>query len=376
MNMKKEQKRVASESGMIRGLQLLLLILLPFLMSSCCGLRLHSEKVIGKPSAEIWFEESAFDATAIPALTVKDGVEYRMLLLADTQLDGAPGRVRKTLKLIETLVDSVKPDVIITLGDNVEWHYSDIMAKKLVKKYESFNIPYAITLGNHDSEGRKGRSWYGNLYESAPNSLFRYGPSNIHGVGNYSVLLRNEKGDIIYDLIMMDSNVRREYTDGRGYDFIHRDQIEWYKWNVKGVSNAKYGAYQAQEGKVVPSMCFFHIPLPEYADAINAIRSGEIDSTKIKGEVREGVASAKVNSGLFDVMKEMRSTTHVFVGHDHVNNLSVNWQGIQLSYGLKSGYTSYYSDDMIGGTIVTFKKNRDDEYIVNIEYLYVGKGSI
>ncbi len=374
MNMKTKQKRVAGASAIVRGLQFSLFIFVTLLMSSCCGLRLHNEKVIGKPSPDIWFEEDVYDATAIPALTVKDGVEYRMLLLADTQLDGAPGRVRKTLKLIETLVDSVKPDIIITLGDNVEWQYSDIMAKKLVKKFESFNIPYAITLGNHDSEGRKGRSWYGNLYENAPNSLFKYGPSNIHGVGNYSVLLKDEEGNIIYDLIMMDSNVGRNYPDGRGYDFINSDQTEWYNWNVKGVSSEKYGEFQPKSGKVVPSICFFHIPLPEYGDAVNAIKNGEIDSTKVVGEVREGVASAKINSGLFEVMKELTSTTHVFVGHDHVNNISVNWQGIQLSYGLKSGYTSYYSDDMIGGTLVTLKKDRKEDSVkVDIEYIYINK---
>jgi len=376
MNIKTKQKRLTGTSSIVRWLQFSLLILVTLSMSSCCGLRLHSEKVIGKPSSEIWFEEDTYDTTSVPSLTVKDGVEYRMLLLADTQLDGSPGRVHKTLKLIETLVDSVKPDLIVTLGDNAEWIYSDVMAKKLVKKYESFNIPYAITLGNHDSEGRKGRGWYGNFYESAPNSLFRYGPSNIHGVGNYSVLLKDEEGNIIYDLIMMDSNVRRNYPDGEGYDFIHRDQIEWYKWNVKGVSSAKYGTFQPESGKVVPSICFFHIPLVEYGDAVKAIKNGKIDSTKVIGEVREGVASAKVNSGLFDVMKEMKSTTHVFVGHDHVNNLSVNWQGIQLSYGLKSGYTSYYSEDMIGGTLVTLKKNKSGKVEVNIEYIYINKDSI
>jgi hypothetical protein len=120
-------------------------------------------------------------------------------------------------------------------------------------------------------------------------------------------------------------------------------------------------------------MCFFHIPLPEYKDAADAIKAGMIDSTMYQGETREGIACPKVNTGFFDVMKDMKSTSHVFVGHDHVNNLSVKWEGIRLSYGLKSGFTSYYSDDMTGGILLTLKKEKDDKVVVGIEYIYVDK---
>ncbi|RLD84744.1 MAG: hypothetical protein DRJ10_00370 [Bacteroidetes bacterium] len=340
--------------------------------TSCGGLRLHSEKLNGIPSSEIWFEENNYHVDSIPALVKKTGEDYKILLLADTQLDGAPGRTRKALKLVEKLVELTKPDFIVALGDNTEWFYSDIMAKKLTKTMEQFNTPWSVVLGNHDSEGRKGRAWYGNHYEAAKNSLFQYGPSNIHGVGNYSVLLKDEQGNILYSFIMMDSNVGRKYESGDGYDFIHRDQINWYRWQVKGVSAAKYGQYNPETGKVVPSICFFHIPLPEYADAAKAWKAGEIDSTKVTGENREGVASAKVNSGLFDVMKNLKSTTHVFVGHDHVNNLSVQWQGIWLSYGLKTGPTSYFAEDMQGGTLVSIGQDADDKSVkVKIKYIFV-----
>lgn len=358
------------------GLILSALILLSLTFSSCVSMRIHNPKVVGTPSKEYWFPEQKYNAGSITSLTIQTGKEYKILLLADTQLDGSPGRVKKTLKLIDYLVDSVKPDFIITLGDNVEWKISDKMTKKLIKKYSSFNIPYAVTLGNHDSEGRKGRPWYGNAWENAPGSVFRYGPSNIYGVGNYSVLLKDENGNIIYDLIMMDSNVWRNYPDGGGYDFIHRDQINWYEWNVKGISEAKYGEFDPENGKVVPTMCFFHIPLPEYKDAVEAIKEGQIDSTQYRGVTREGVACAKVNSGMFDVMKDLKSTTHVFVGHDHVNDLSVNWQGIRLSYALKSGYTSYYNEDMIGGTVLSIKKKNDGNVDVNINYIYVDKKNL
>jgi len=356
----------------VKSLISALIIFVAFTAISCGGLRLHSVKHIGSPSKKIWFEEDSYNIDSIPSLLKKNGKDYKILLLADIQIDGAPGRTKKALKLIKKLVESTKPDFIVALGDNTEWYFSDLMAKKLIKHMEQFNIPWSVVLGNHDSEGRKARPWFGNHYEAAKNSLFKYGPSNIHGVGNYSVLLKDEEGNILYSLIMMDSNEYREYEDGRSYDFIHRDQIEWYKWQVKGASATRYGQYNPAEGKVIPSICFFHIPLLEYADAANALKAGTIDSTKVLGENREGIASAKVNSGLFDVMKSHKSTTHVFVGHDHVNNLSVDWQGIKLSYGLKTGPTSYYAENMQGGALLTLKQNAEDKTTnVEIKYIYV-----
>lgn len=346
-----------------------LFAVLALTQTSCGGLKLHSEKLNGVPSSEIWFAENAYNVDSIQALTKKTNKDYRILLLADIQLDAAPRRTKKALKLIRATVDSVKPDFIITLGDNAEWHYSDLMAKKLTKTLGELNTPWALVLGNHDSEGRKGRAWYGNHYQTAKNSLFDYGPSNIHGVGNYPVLLKDEQGNIIYSFIMMDSNVGRKYESGDGYDFIHRDQIEWYKWQVKGISAAQYGEYSPENGKVVPSMCFFHIPLPEYDDAVKAVKAGAIDSTKFFGENREDVAAAKVNSGMFDVMKNLKSTTHVFVGHDHVNNLSVEWQGIRLTYGLKSAPTSYFAEDMQGGTLVTISGDKKPK--IEIQHIFM-----
>lgn len=335
---------------------------------------MHSKKTIGVPSSKVWFEEDNYNKEPIASLVKKDGKDYKILLLADIQVDKGHKKGRKhAFELIDKLVSATNPDFIITLGDNTQGYYSDNMAKKLSKHIAKFNIPWAVVLGNHDSEGRKGRPWFGNHYEASKNSLFKYGPSNIHGVGNYSVQLKDENGDIIYSFIMLDSNTYREYEDGEGYDFIHRDQINWYEWQIKGVSTTQYGAYNPEENKVVPSMCFFHIPLLEFDDAAKAVENGDINPVNVIGENKEGIASAKRNSGMFEVMKSLKSTTHVYCGHDHINNLSVNWEGIKLSYGLKTGRTSYYDDTMQGGTLVTIKadKNNKDKSTAKVEMEHI-----
>lgn len=349
-------------------------VLLFLSLISCGGIQLHSTRLNGIPSNKVWFEEDEYKTDSIAALVKKDGRDYKILLLADIQIDMASIKGRRhAFSLIDKLVELTNPDFIVTLGDNTQGHYSDIMAKKLSKHLAKFNTPWAVTLGNHDAEGRRARPWYGNHYEASVNSLFKYGPSNIHGVGNYTVHLKDENGDIIYSFIMLDSNAYREYEDGGGYDFIHRDQINWYKWQVEGVSFSQYGEYDPEEGRVVPSICFFHIPLLEFAEADGAAKNGTIVSTEVVGVNNEGIASAKINSGLFDVMKTLKSTTHVYCGHDHINNMSVDWQGIQLSYGLKTGKTSYYDEKMQGGTLVTIKadKNNKDKSSAKVEMEYI-----
>ena len=351
-------------------------IIIALSLNSCAYPILHSSRVNGIPSTEIWQEKDSFSTESIPALIKKDNKDFKVLLLADIQIDSWDRKGRKhSFSLIKELIETQKPDLVVTLGDNTQGLFADKMATKLIKYMETFDIPWAATFGNHDSEGTKARAWHGNQYEAAPNSLFRYGPSNIHGVGNYPVLIKNEEGDIIYSLIMMDSNVTREYDSlGSGYDFIYKDQIDWYKWQIKGVSKSQFGEFNPSAGKVVPSMCFFHIPLLEFDDAVKAIANGTIDTSDVVGENKEGVASAKVNTGLFSTMKELESTTHVFCGHDHVNNMSVNWKGIQLSYGLKTGKTSYFDEKMQGGTLLTITTNdKTKPAQVEIDYIFINK---
>ena len=43
-------------------------------------------------------------------------------------------------------------------------------------------------------------------------------------------------------------------------------------------------------------------------------------------------------SKMFETAKELGSTTGFFCGHDHYNNLSVAYQGIRLTYGMRIDY--------------------------------------
>ncbi len=64
---------------------------------------------------------------------------------------------------------------------------------------------------------------------------------------------------------------------------------------------------------------------------------------------------------------EKGATTHVFVGHDHVNDYSVNYRGVTLTYGVKSSRQIYYDENMIGGTLISIATDGT----VSIERKYI-----
>lgn len=308
----------------------------------------------GVSSEEIWNDSQQFYSDEISSLTKINGKDFKILVLTDIQLAANPFENSKALKLMEEMVERTEPDFIMTAGDNASWFFSDIMTRIVIRKMESFGIPWGVTLGNHDSEWIEDRNWNGNRYEEAENSLFKMGPGNIHGVGNYIVNIVDEKEAPIYSLIMMDSNSRRKYESGYDYDIIYYDQIKWYEWVVEN-----------QRG--VPSMLFFHIPLPEFKDAETALKEGSISSDLAFGDNREDVFCAPVNTGFFDVIKALNSTTHIFCGHDHINNSSIEYEGVRLTYCLKTGPSSYSDSDREGATLITIK---DETNEVVVEHIY------
>ncbi|MHC1750801.1 MAG: metallophosphoesterase [Cellulosilyticaceae bacterium] len=333
-------------------------------MQRCIYIDKGKLKLKGDPSSETWTQGQVYNASDITKIAMQQGKDLKILLITDVQLVATPIKEKRALEMVENLVKKTQPDLVITLGDNTSGVFSHFQTRRFVKFMQELNVPWAITLGNHDSEGLGDRNWHGNQYEGATQSLFKMGPSNIHGVGNYGINVESPQGDIVYSLIMMDTNVDRE----EGFDHVYQDQMDWYKWMVEGVSKAQYGDYAPESGKVVPSMVFFHIPTPEFQQASDAVARGEIDPSTVFGANKETVCAPLVNNGFFDLAKQLQSTSHIFAGHDHNNSLSVNWENIRLTYVLKTGPTSYSLPEMQGGTLLTIK---DGTHAVEVEHLYM-----
>ena len=312
-------------------------------------------KTYGRESAEHWTSEDSYSIKNVQTVQMNENEDFRILVLSDIQLNVPfPWRNKKAMEMVESLVLEQNPDLVITTGDNVSFVFQGFLAKRFARKMESLDVKWAVVMGNHDGEASVDRNWHGNLYESSKNSLFEMGPVEVTGTGNYQINIADSNGEIIRSLIMLDSHAKTRYETGRDYDYIKPSQLEWYRWVTDGM--------EKETGHVVPSILFFHIPLIEFQEAIDSENVVLLD-----GEMNEDVYCAPISSGLFELVLEQGSTSHIFNGHDHVNNLSVLYKGITMTYGTKTGPCSYYDKDLQGGTLITIKSGTNE---IEVEHIY------
>ena len=302
-----------------------------------------------------WNLKTEFNESAYTVIEKDSTKDFVILNLADVQLNDDEvfaDMGTRANNMIASLIEKTQPDLITLTGDNA---WGTVAYMELINYIDSFGIPWAPVMGNHDGQGCVSEFWAAELFTQAENCLFQFGPENM-GYGNY-ILNVTENGEIIHTLFMMDTHANRDYTLDDGtvleneYDHLWPLQMNWYKWAVNGIAQ--------QEGKVIESTCFMHIPVYEFKtawekswDAENDCYYPEYAETSF-GRNNEVCCPAPVNNGFFDLCKELDSTKNIIVGHDHVNSSSIVYEGIRLTYGLKLGEGCYFEEGMTGGTTLT-----------------------
>jgi len=282
--------------------------------------------------------------------------DYRILQLTDIHLANKDNR-QLHFDFLNLTISEANADMIVLDGDN--FTFADkAVAKDLFAFIDSYGIPWCITFGNHDEQCYFSVDWltkYLNNYGS--NCLFKdIHNDDVFGYANYAVNLM-EDGKVKEQVILFDSN-RYYYGSYQGYDWIRDDQIEWYEKLVKHTTS--------ENGATVPSICFFHIPFPEFQTAWDEAEKGSPDAILEYGEMGEPCSCPKYNSGLFDKMLELGSTKAVCCGHDHVNNSRILYKGIYLIYGINSDDRIYYNANMMGGHVITIH----DDNSLSFEHIY------
>ena len=243
---------------------------------------------------------------------------------------GNPASDEAGQRMAEVL-DAEKPDFVMFTGDLIFAKPAREGLDKALEAATSRGIPFAVTWGNHDDEQDLKREELSAYVATKPGNLTST-VEGISGVTNYALTIKsaNGKGDaaIIY---VFDSNSYSPIKEVKGYDWIKHDQVEWYIRTSK-----QYTA--ANNGKPMPALAFFHIPLPEYHEAV------QNEGSYFVGTRKEKACAPALNSGLATAMLEAGDVMGVFVGHDHVNDYVVDWRGILLGYGRFTGGATVYHD--------------------------------
>ena len=268
--------------------------------------------------------------------------DFRILQLSDIHLAAKDNRKLHYDFLNLTISDS-DADLIVLDGD-IFTFASRSSAKELFAFIDSYGIPWTVTFGNHDEQCYFSIDWLTEqLNNYGSNCIFvDLQDDDVFGNSNFVINLV-ENDSVTEQIILMDSN-RYNFGEYVGYDYIKQSQIDWYERLVNATA--------VQAGKVVPSILFFHIPLPEFQDAWEAVQSRNPDAVLEYGERREDSTPPQYNSGLFDKIISLGSTNGIFVAHDHLNDYRILYKGIYLAYGVHSTNRVYYDDGCLGGHVV------------------------
>jgi predicted MPP superfamily phosphohydrolase len=283
-----------------------------------------------------------------PILKFSNDGKFKIVQFTDVHLvyENKPQSDSVISSMISVLA-SEKPDFVILTGDIVTSENNKAGWEMATKPMVDAGIPWAAVFGNHDHEQGYTNKQLMDYIITLPLNLSAHGPSDIYGIGNYTLEILGSKSNKTEALMYcFDSNA---YTGGKDedeigvYDWIKFNQIQWYRTQSK-----KYT--EQNNNKPYPALSFFHIPLPEYAEVQK--------KASTIGDKDETICSPKVNSGLYNAFLESKDVMAVFCGHDHENNYIGTLNNIALAYGCKTGKDSYGKLDKGGRVIVLYEGER------------------
>ena len=279
-------------------------------------------------------------AYAQKSVAFREG-KLKIVQLTDIHWDPQSKNCAQTAQTIEAVLALEKPDIAMLTGDIVTEKPGPEGWKAIIALLEKAQVPFTVMMGNHDAEVMPKQEIY-DLLAQSPYFIGEKGPETIHGCGNYVVPVYGADHKTTKALLYcIDSNDYPESKDYGTYDWIHFDQVAWYRQ-----TSARFT--KENGGNPLPALAFFHIALPEY-DAIP-------NNGTMLGEKNEGSGASKINSGLFASFIEMGDVMGAFVGHDHDNDFIGTHYQIALAYGRVTG-TDAYGDLERGMRVIELKEN-------------------
>lgn len=307
----------------------------------------------------------------------KDG-KFTILNISDIQ-DGYPLNELTKDYIIKTL-DKVSPDLVVLTGDNISGY--DVAEEKDAEKairefmdiFEEKNVPVAAVFGNHDDEETKSTKEHQlSVYESYDCYVGEKGFCFEDRVGTYNLPIMKSGGKGYgFNLWLTDSGTYNTENDYEGYACVYKEQIEWYKKTAAKLQ-------KANGGKVVPSINFQHIIVPEIYDALKEIKFVRLgciirkknplnDKTRYyvlpegaKGELREYPCPPYYNNGQYDAMLETGDVLATVSGHDHENSFEIDYKGIKIINTPTIGFNAY-NDLNVGSRVFVLDENDPENF--------------
>lgn len=247
---------------------------------------------------------------------------FKLLQLTDTHYIAGDSRSERALRCVEEMIALERPDFVIHTGDIVFGKPDIPSAIEVLRPLSDSGIPWAVALGNHDSQFGSTRQEMFQAIRDLPGCVNLPPKEGIYGCSNDVVTLGHDRAFYLFD--SMDAVILRGEEEIHCYDYIRHSQIAWYR------------AMSDRLGHI-PALAFFHIPLPEVTEGL--ANGGKI----LAGTNGEPPCPSRLNSGLLAQFREMGDVQAIVNGHDHDCDYVLDYGQMYYIYGRFSGCDTIYN---------------------------------
>eukprot|EP00946_MAST-07B_sp_MAST-7B-sp1_P000637 g637.t1 len=335
--------------------------------------------------------------------------------VVDFARDGYDPGGRRAVEMVTALIEHSQPDLVIFTGDIIdgrpfgerEYPGGDEEARSAWKScFQAVTaplqacdppVPWTYCPGNHDDDHSP---WDredllaifklpGCATPTATSFNFTF-TIGTHATAGEKIVQKGEQGapssadatfcrladgETLTRLWVFDSGGNN--ASGIRYDPFPRNVVEeftqlttWPRDVMAVIARGDPSPFDIEDPPGTPALAYFHIPLPEYTDAVPIVGSNNLfNAAMLSGGIpspykyvpwlvrclgKDRIAGcSKVNSGMFEAIQ--RSQTHrvqaCFVGHDHYSDYVASRGKTYLCYGRVSSFTPPSNFEGDGGPL-------------------------
>ena len=258
--------------------------------------------------------------------------KFKVLQLTDTHYIAGDPRSERALSTVREMLDAERPDLVIHTGDIVFGRPDLQSAQEILQPIADRGIPFAVALGNHDSQFGATREEMYQVIRAIPGCVNLPSKEGVYGCSNDVITLEGPGGTdrVLYLFDSMDAVILKGEEEIHSYDYIRFSQLEWYRNHSRAFT-------EGNGGNPVPSLAFFHIPLCEVTEGL--ANGGRI----LAGENGEPPCPSRLNSGLLAQMRELGDVQAIVTGHDHDCDYVLDYGQMYYIYGRYSGCDTVYN---------------------------------
>lgn len=217
-------------------------------------------------------------------LKFRENGRFRIVQFTDIHWQNGEPVDQKSAVLMKNIVQSEVPDLVVLTGDILSGGGCDdaaVSMRQIVKIMENCGVAWTVVFGNHDDEGTASRHDLMSVMQEGDLSVVEPGPADVPGVGNFVLTIQHCNDNSPAALLYFVDSGSYAMTDIGGYDWIKREQIEWFL-----SESVKHNVLRENP---LPALAFFHIPLPEYHEVW--------DFHTCYGAKYEDICAPRVNTG-------------------------------------------------------------------------------